>query len=117
MSRRRVFVVGDSLFAETLTQMLTDAGTVSVVGSAPTPEAALPLLATCRPDAMIVAGESDLAASAFGQVLTAHPDLPVICADLSTDSLQLITSRRIGTRPSDLLAVVAGLPKRKQLER
>ena len=110
---RKVFVIGDSLFAETLTRMLASAGTVRVVGSAPTPEAALPLLATCRPDAVIVAGESELSTLAFGQVLTAHPDLPVIRADLSMDSVQVITSQRIGTRPSDLLAAVAGLPKRR----
>ncbi len=113
MKTRKVFVIGDSLFAETLTRMLASAGTVRVVGSAPTPEAALPLLATCRPDAVIVAGESELSTLAFGQVLTAHPDLPVIRADLSMDSVQVITSQRIGTRPSDLLAAVAGLPKRR----
>ena len=109
---RRVFVVGDSLFAETLTRMLANQRTVRVVGSAPTAEAAVCVLADCRPDAVIVAGEGELSTVAFGQVLAAHPDLPVIRADLSMDSVQVITSQRIGTRTSDLLAAVAGLPKR-----
>jgi len=93
--------------------MLAEAATVRVVGSAPTPEAALPLLSASQPDAVIVAGEGELSTMSFGPVLTAHPDLPVICADLSLDCVQVITSQRIGKRKSDLLAAVAGLPKRR----
>jgi len=110
---RKVFVIGDSLFAESLTRMLANAGTVRVVGSAPTPQAALPLLATSHPDAVIVAGENDMSTMTFGPVLTAYPDLPVICADLNMDNVRVITSQRIGARASDLLAAVAGLPKRR----
>jgi hypothetical protein len=39
MQPDRVFVVGSSLFAETLAQILGDSRTVTVIGSAPTPEA------------------------------------------------------------------------------
>jgi DNA-binding NarL/FixJ family response regulator len=113
MQRRRIFIVGDSLFAEGLTQMLSTTRSVEVIGSAPTPEAALFSLAACLPDAVIVAGEDEMSTPAFGQLLAACPDLPLICADLSSDTVQIVTSRRIGTRKSDLLAAVKSLPKRR----
>jgi len=109
---RRVFVVGDSLFAETLTQMLTKTGNVHVIGSAPTPDTAVSLLADCQPDAVIMAGDGEMATPAFGQLLSAYPDLPMIYADLSKDNVQVITSHSIGTRTADLLAAVGRLPRR-----
>jgi|SRR3990172_536351 len=113
MKKRRVFIVGDSLFAETLSPLLANSRSIQVVGSAPTSEAAVRLLGDCHPDAVIVAGEDAMSATAFGRLLIAYPDLPVICADLSRDSMQVITSQRIGTRPSDLVAAVEGLPRRR----
>ena len=113
MKKRRVFIVGDSLFAETLTRTLANQPSIQVIGSAPTPDAAVSILGSCTPDAVIVAGEDEMSSPSFGQLLAAHPDLPVICADLSRDSLQVITSHRIGTRTSDLLAAVMELPKRR----
>lgn len=113
MKIRRLFIVGDSLFAETLTQTLSRAASVRVIGSAPSPAEALPMLSNCPADAVIMAGENEMSTAAFGQLLAAYPDLPIICADLSLDSVQVITNHRIGTRASDLLAAVAELPKRR----
>ena len=107
----QVFIIGESLFAETLSQMLTSSGTVAIIGAASSPEEALPLLETARPDVIIVAdtGESDRVA--FAPLLNAHLDLPVISADLSHDYIQIITSQRVGAHRSDLLAAIASLPK------
>lgn len=113
MRCRKIFIVGDSLFAEGLTQMLANTRSVEVIGSAPTPDAALPSLGACLPDAVIVAGGDEMSTPAFGQLLAAYPDLPLICADLSRDNVQIVTSHRIGTRMSDLLAAVNNLPKRR----
>ena len=109
---RKVIVVGDSLFAETLTRTLKSAPSVRVVGSAPTAQAALPLIDSWHPDAIIVAGHGDSSTQTCGQVLAAHPDVPLICADPGLDRVQVITSQPIGTRTTDLLAAVAGLPRR-----
>ena len=109
---RRIFIIGDSLFAETLAGMLARAGGVSVIGASATPEAALPLLGRVCPDAVIVAGIGDDPAQDLGHLLAAFPDLPVIRADLNADSVQVITSQRVSARPSDLLAAIAALPKR-----
>jgi DNA-binding NarL/FixJ family response regulator len=113
METRRVFIVGHSLFAEALARTLTS-DAVEVSGSAPTPEAAIPLIKAQRPDAVIVANASadETPPATFGQFLAAYPDLPIIYADLSTDDVQVITSQRLSARSSDLLAAIAALPKR-----
>ncbi len=109
---RRVFIVGDSLFAEGIAQMLASSGAVEVINAAPTLEAALPLLEAEPPDAVIVAGIGEATIAIFGPILAAYPDLPIIHADLGADNVRVITSQRVGTRSSDLLAAIAALPKR-----
>ena len=113
MQPHRVFVVGSSLFAETLAQILEDSGTVTVIGNAPTPEAALPTFETENPDAVIVAGSAETSQSTLGLLLTTYPDLPVIYADPNAEHMQVVTSQRVGIRPSDLIAALTKLPKRK----
>lgn len=116
MDGRRVFIVGDSLLAEGLAQMLASyagVGAVEVIGSAPTLEVALPLLKVKRPDVVIVAGTDEAATTIFGPLLTTHSDLPIIRADPNADKVQVITSQRIDARSSDLLAAIAALPKRQ----
>lgn len=112
MQARRIFIIGDSLFAETLAGMLRHAGDVTVVGAAAKPEAAFPLIPGTCPDAVIVAGIGEDPTQDLGQLLAAFPDLPVIRADLNADSVQVITSQRVSARPSDLLAAIAALPTR-----
>ena len=113
MPEHRILIIGDSLFAETLASMLARAGQVSVVGTTSTPEAAIPLLRKTCLDAVIVAGIGDDLSQDLGHLLAAFPDLPVIRADLNTDSVQVITSQRVSARPSDLLAAIAALPVRR----
>jgi chemotaxis response regulator CheB len=108
----RVFILGDSLFAETLSEMLISSGTVVIIGSASSPEEALPLLATAQPDVVIVADTGETDRLTFDHLLAAHPDIPIIRADLRRDYVQVITSKLVGARRSDLLAAIAALPKR-----
>lgn len=113
MATRSVFVVGDSLFADALKQTLTN-NAVEVLGTAPTPEAALPLLAACCPDAVILANVSADSAppAVLGQFLAANPELPIICADLSANAIRVVASQRVGPHSADLLAAISALPKR-----
>lgn len=113
MDACRVFIVGDSLFAETLNQMLVNSGTVVVTGSAPTPEEALPLIQREAPDVVIVVDTGETSHTTFGPFLATLPELPIIRADLSHDDVQVITSRSVGARRSDLLAVLKSLPRRR----
>lgn len=106
-----LFIIGDSLFAETLTQLLAGATTVAVLGIASDMEEALPQVRTLRPDAVIVAG-TDAGQFRLGLLSALLPELPIICADLHDEYVHLITSRRIGARYVDLLAAIQALPKR-----
>ena len=112
MERRTVVIVGDSLFAEALSQMLARSDQVSVIGCVPTATAAASLIAADRPDAVIVAEADRLGAADCRPLLENNLDLPIIRANLNADSVQIITSQRIGTRPADLLTALAELPKR-----
>jgi hypothetical protein len=107
----QLFIIGDSLFAETLTQLLAVAPAVAVLGVVPDIDEALPQVRTLRPDAVIVAA-TDAGQIRLGPLSALLPELPIICADLNDDYVHLITSRRIGTRYADLLAAIHALPKR-----
>lgn len=108
----QVFIVGNSLFADSLSQMLVSSGAVVITGAASSPEEALPLLETTLPDVVIVADTGDTERLTCECLLAALPDLSVIRADLSQDYVQVITSQRVGARRSDLLAAIAALSKR-----
>ncbi len=111
MELRNVFVVGNSLFAETLIQALGDNQNVVVIGTAPTPEDALPMLKEKSPDAVIVAVADDDVVAAFTPILVSNPNLTIIHADLSTNQMQVITNQSVDARMSDLLAAIAASPK------
>ena len=114
MKARRVFIVGDSLFAETLGQMLADAQAVEVVGYAATPEAALPVLEMQHPDAVIVAGVDQAPPAAVSQFLSVYPDLTIICTDLNTDEVRVISSQWVAARSDDLIKAIRHLPVRRK---
>ncbi len=113
MQPHRVFVGDSSLFAATLAQFSGDSRTVTVYDTAPSPEVALPTFETENPDAVIVAGSAETSQSTLGLLLTTYPDLPVIYADPNAEHMQVVTSQRVGIRPSDLMAALTKLPKRK----
>jgi len=108
METRRVFIVGDSLFAETLVQILGESRSIKVIGSAPAPKDAFAVMQNQIPDVVIVAGNAE----SITPFLTAYPDLPVIHADLNTNRVRIITNQSIDARVSDLLEAIAALPRR-----
>ncbi len=100
-----VFIIGDSLFTETLVRMLTDAPEIKIVGTAPSLAQALMAVPECIPHMIILAAGSP-SQDTFGSILAAYPELAIICADLTLDYLQVITSRRIAASRRDLLATI-----------
>ena len=113
MEMSRVFIVGDTLFAETLAKMLATDGTVQVIGTASSLEAALPQLKLCHPDAVIVAGVERVPDAAFARFLVENPEISILCTDLGTNDVQIVVNQRISVHTtSDLLAIIAALPKR-----
>jgi len=112
MKLRTVVVVGDSLFAETLVEILGRSDNVSVIGTAPTPELALPLLESQFPDAVVVAVADENVKAAFAPILIANPNLPIIHTDINTNQVQVITNQSIDAHISDLIAAITELPDR-----
>lgn len=114
MNLRKVIVVGDSLFAETLIELFSRSENVTVIATAPTPEEALPLLESQNPDAVIVAVADENVTATFAPILIANPNLPIIHTDINTNQVQVITNQSIDAHLSDLMAAIAGLPDRDQ---
>jgi len=110
MGKHRVLILGDSLFAEVLSSMLSGNG-VRVVGVAPTLQAALPLLDSVRPDVVIMAEAVATDATAVAALGGALLDIPLIMADLERHYMRLVTSQLICARSNDLLDVIAALPQ------
>ncbi len=106
MNRLRVCIVGDSLFAESIAYTLRGWEMVELVSRPATIEEALPWLETSDLDAVVVAGTDQGSTTHFGPLLAEYPNLMIIRADLSTDKIQIITSRCVHAREADLLATM-----------
>ena len=106
---RRVLLVGDSLFADTLKHMLACSGEIEVVGVCTAPDELAASIAAGSPDALLVAGavEPDLYAEAYLRC-----ELPIIYAALTDDHLTVFTSRRVKAAQCQLLAAIGALPQR-----
>ncbi len=113
MNKRRIIIIGRSLYAESLRQMLTNSGFVCVTRVCPSLREALAALRVEMPDAVIFAGTGEAPGRAVSRLLAAHPQLPILCTDLEEDTVRLFTSKRIGRRVSDLLDAITSLPQRR----
>ncbi len=112
MNQHRAFIVGNSLYSESITEILINSETVEVIGTAPTLVTALTLLKVLEPDVVVVAGtfEEETLAT-VGAFIGRCAHLPILRTDLSTRRVQLITSQCFHARSFDLLAAIAGLPR------
>lgn len=108
----RVFLIGDSLFTESLGQILANAENIRVVGTAVSPASAVTAVAKVLPRIIIVANTSDNAQTNLQPLLSIFPTVPIIQADLNRDYIQIITSRRVSARRTDLLAAINDLSTR-----
>lgn len=106
MERTSIFIIGDTLFAETLGYALASTDATEIVGTAPTPESALAQITRRRPTTVIVAGAAMALSGAICQLFAALPDLRIIRADLAEESIQVITCRHIGVHTSELVAAI-----------
>jgi hypothetical protein len=104
-----IFLVGDSLFTETLADLLAGETWIQVAGTAVSPDQALACLGTAVPDLVIIAHAGDGPHESPNLLLEHYPGLPLICADLNRDYLQIITSHRVAASRNDLLAAIRQL--------
>ncbi len=101
----RVFLIGDSLFTESLAQMLAEAENVQVVGTAVFPLIDFTAVTKAHPHVIILADAGQHQNTAT-TLLAQFSDIPIIQADLNRDYVQVITSRRVNARRNDLLAAI-----------
>ena len=109
---RRIYLIGGSLFTETLGQMLAEVENVQVVGTAVSLSTAITSVAKAFPDIVIVADASENVQTNLQPLLSMFPTIPIIHADLNQDYVQIITSRRVSARRTDLLAAIQELSTR-----
>jgi DNA-binding NarL/FixJ family response regulator len=115
MEIHRVLVVGDSLFAETLIEMLAKEETIQIAGSAPSLEEALRTFNPTRLDTVILAEVGQPPVEAFTQFLSAYPEISIIRTNMDSNDVHVLVNQRFSVRTAeDLLAVIAALPKRSQ---
>ena len=114
MSYHRVLIIGNSLLAEGMAQMLGDSPSVRVIGVAPTADEALVLLAEHEIDALIVMGTDDQTTVRYCQIMAQYPELPLIRADISQDKVQVFTSQSVDAKPGALIDAISLLPKHNE---
>ena len=107
----RIFLIGDSLFTESLVQVLTEAENIAVVGTAVSAALVVTAVAQAHPHIIIIANASEQTSTNLNPLLSLYPDIPIINADLNQDYVQIITSRRVSARRTDLLAAILELSK------
>ena len=108
----KVYVIGESLFATAIVELLAHSTGIEVTGHAEDVTCALPEILASRPDVLLMLGQSEQP-SDICPILAAEPDLPVIRATLHFSGFRLIHSKQVGTRTSDLLTAILELPIRR----
>lgn len=109
----RIFLIGDSLFTETLAQMLANAVQVQVVGASVFPTWDETAVSHSQPHIIIIA-DAGQHQDITNTLLNQFPDIPIIKADLNQDYVQIITSRRVNARRADLLVAIHELAKLRE---
>lgn len=109
----QIFVLGDSLFSTSLVQILAAAEGVHVVGTADFPAYEPTAVAQTHPHIIIIANAGHLL-DIDSSLLSQFPGVPIIHADLNQDYVQIITSRRVSARRTDLLAAIDELSRQRR---
>lgn len=89
--------------------MLADTENIQVVGTAVSPSTAITAVTKAFPHIIIVANASENVQTNLQPLLSMFPTIPIIHADLNQDYVQIITSRRVSARRTDLLAAIQEL--------
>lgn len=110
---RKVFIVGDSLFAETVAQLMDRHPGVALAGMAVDMDAALARLPDCEPDLIIVVPSGGRGEFNLDPLLDQYPDLPIVRADLTANDLRIIRSQRLEARTADLITAIQSFPTRR----
>jgi hypothetical protein len=113
MDRRRVFIVGDTVFAQSLPGVLSGDG-IEIVGLSPTLQDAAGELESVLPDVVIVAESVEQDDAAFAVLRATCLEIPFVFTSLERGYMQVVSSQCFCASRFDLLTVIAGLPKQNR---
>jgi len=112
VDRHRIFIIGDSLFADGVIAALRRVDTVRVIGTASSLEAAASQLSLSHLDVIILVDTTEEdSLTDFGGLVARFPKLPIIRTTLIGNKIQVTTSQCVSASMSELLDAIATLPK------
>ena len=111
MEGMRLFIVGNTLFAENVAQMLLVCGMIEQIERFEALSDAILPIENSPPDVLILA---DVDTDNFqGDIpfLPICPDIPVICIDHQSTFMKLITTRLVNARLHDLVKSITDVKR------
>ncbi|MEW5956118.1 MAG: hypothetical protein AB1801_00215 [Chloroflexota bacterium] len=118
MTRRRVLLLGQpSIFTNGVQKILEQqAEGVELVGVALLEAGKVDIVGRFQPDVVVLAGGDDappLIEICLARLLKTYPDLSVIVANATENTLYIYTSQRLAACSSDLLVAISAVPKHR----
>jgi hypothetical protein len=107
----RVFLVGNTLFAESVARLLQASGAFCAVERFETLPVAVAPIQLSPPDVLILADVNITTFRGDTPFLPICPDIPVICTDSDSTYLKLITTTYITASLSNLVGTITTVKK------
>jgi len=107
----RVFLIGNTLLAESVAQMLQASGAFNAVERFETLSVVMASIQISPPDILILADVDTTASQGETSFLLIYPDIPVICIDSDNTYMKLITTIHIPASSSNLIETIATVKK------
>lgn len=108
-----VYLIGTTIFAETLRHMLEESEEIHVLGMAASLSKAAEDTKLSQADVILITEPSKDPNERILSFMESQKDIPVIYTDLQRESIQVITSVSYRARIKDLKQAILSLPKRR----
>ena len=107
----RVFLVGNTLFAESVASMLQASGVFSAVERFETLPVAISSIQLSPPTVLILADVDTTTFRGDTPFLPICPDIPVICIDINSTNLKIITTAHVNASLENLIRTITTVKK------
>jgi len=107
----RIFLIGATLFAENVAQMLQTCDHFEQIELFETISAAAVPIKNSPPDVLILADIDDAQLQDITPYLWTCPDITVICADHQSTFMKLITTRLVHASLTDLVKAISNVKR------
>jgi len=107
MDLKKVLVLGESLPAESMAFLFKEHEQFDLIGQTKTLSEAEHLLREHQVDVLVLVENGRGVNCHLGEMLTKHPELPIVRANIEVDKVQVITSRCLGTRLDEFIQIIS----------